>query len=186
MTAQARWDETFAKVDRSCPPQKADESETDYLRRLAIVGKKYIPKGEEIYQVTFRKDTADPLPDAYVERYSEMVRAAVERNIMRTDNMAPGEMRPVMQVDENTGAKHRLWIGPDSFVKAMGQPCRRADGLTRPDNISRLRAASFEFERQCAMMRGVPAYGARQATFGNSKGHGSYNLAPPPPGTPGT
>jgi hypothetical protein len=36
-----------------------------------------------------------------VERFNEMVRTAVERNLVRTDNMAPGEMRQVIHIDEN-------------------------------------------------------------------------------------
>ena len=45
------------------------------------------------------------------------MRAAVERNLFRTDNMQRGEMRSVMVVDPQTGAKQRHWIGPDSFVR---------------------------------------------------------------------
>jgi hypothetical protein len=46
--------------------------------------------------------------------------------------MAPGEMRAVMVTDENTGQKIREWVGPDSFVKAMGLPCRRVVRINRP------------------------------------------------------
>jgi hypothetical protein len=60
--AQARWDATFAKLDRSCPARRADEAETDYLRRLSRVERKYIPKGEDIAQVRFDHT----LPDAVV------------------------------------------------------------------------------------------------------------------------
>jgi hypothetical protein len=119
--AQARWDATFSKLDRSCPPQRADESEMNYLRRLSRVGRKYIPRGEDIARVAFDHT----LPDDVVPRYSELMRECVERNLMRTDNMEPGTMRAVMITDENTGSKQRCWIGPDSFVKEMGRPCRR-------------------------------------------------------------
>jgi hypothetical protein len=37
--------------------------------------------------------------------------------------MAPGEMRQVIHIDEN-GGKQWHWVGPDCFVKAMGQPLR--------------------------------------------------------------
>jgi hypothetical protein len=127
MTTQHRWDDTFAKLDRSCPARRADEGEVDYLRRLSILGKKYLPKSEQITRVRF----AD-LPDTVVEQFSEEVRKAVERNLRRTDNMAPGEMRPVIHVDKNTGAKQRHWVGPDSFVKSMGQPCRRVVRINAP------------------------------------------------------
>ena len=45
------------------------------------------------------------LPDEMVPKFSELMRAAVERNLYRTDNMVPGEMRAVMRVDENTGGR---------------------------------------------------------------------------------
>jgi hypothetical protein len=44
--AQARWDSTFAA-------RRADESGVNYLRRLSRVGRKYIPRGEQIAQVDF-------------------------------------------------------------------------------------------------------------------------------------
>jgi hypothetical protein len=123
MTGQERWDGTFAKLDRSCPAQRADEAPVDYLRRLSRVGRRYTPKGEQMASVNFAE-----LPDDVVPKFSELMRAAVERNLYRTDNMAPGEMRAVMRVDENTGQKIREWIGPDSFVKAMGADGRYAPG----------------------------------------------------------
>jgi hypothetical protein len=112
-TVQERWDNTFSKLDRSCPPRRADENEPDFLRRLSRIGKKYLPKSEDITGVRFDHT----LPDAVVPRYSELVREAVERNIMRTDNMEPGSMRSVMTLDENSGQRVRNWVGPTSFVR---------------------------------------------------------------------
>jgi hypothetical protein len=43
-----------------------------------------------------------------------------------------GEMRPVMVLDENSGQRQRHWAGPDSFVKSMGQPCRRVVRINAP------------------------------------------------------
>jgi hypothetical protein len=128
--AQARWDATFAKLDRSCPARRADEGEMDYLRRLSRVGRKYIPKGEQIAAVSFAQ-----LPDAVVPKFAELMRETVERNIVRTDNMARGEMRSVMRVDENTGSKIREWVGPTSFVldPAYGhRACRRVVVINAP------------------------------------------------------
>jgi hypothetical protein len=107
--------------------QRSDESGVDYLRRLSRVGRKYIPRGEKIAAVSFAQ-----LPDSVVPQYAEIMREAVERNIMRSDNMAPGEMRAVMITDENTGMKQRHFIGPTSFVKDMGRPCRRVDSIRTP------------------------------------------------------
>jgi hypothetical protein len=95
---------------------------------LSRVGKKYLPFSEEIRGVRFDYT----LPDNVVEQFSEQVRAAVERNLYRTDNMAPGDMRAISVVDENTGAKQRHWIGPTSFVREMGLPCRRVTRISMP------------------------------------------------------
>jgi hypothetical protein len=76
---QSKWDRTFAALNRSAPARRADESETSYLRRLSRVGRKYIPRAEDIAKVDF-----DELPDAVVQRFAELMRAAVARNVTRT------------------------------------------------------------------------------------------------------
>jgi hypothetical protein len=141
MIIQERWDGTFAKLDRSCPAQRADEASVDYLRRLSRIGRKYIPAHEEIARVKFD----DTLPDAVVPKFSELMRAAVERNIFRTDNMAPGEMRAVMVVDPNTGAQQRHFVGPQSFVRNPlygHRDCRRVVRLAAPAGSTLWQAAS--------------------------------------------
>jgi hypothetical protein len=112
MTIQERWDGTFAKLDRSAPAQRADEDSTSYLRRLSRIGRRYIPKGEQMASINFAE-----LPDETVPKFSELMRQCVEKNLRRTDNMQPGEMRPIMRTDENTGQKVREWVGPQSFVR---------------------------------------------------------------------
>jgi hypothetical protein len=140
--AQGRWDSTFAKLDRTCPSRRADESEPDYLRRLSRVGRKYIPAGEEIAQVRFDHT----LPDAVVERYSELMRERVEANLYRTDNMEPGSMRSVLRVDENTGLKIREWIGPQSFVRNPlygHRDARRVASINAPAPVRLYQDAAF-------------------------------------------
>jgi hypothetical protein len=141
MSIQERWDGTFAKLDRSCPAQRADEDSTSYLRRLSRIGRKYIPAGEEIARVKFDAT----LPDETVPKFSELMRAAVERNLYRTDNMQPGEMRAVMRVDENTGQKIREFIGPQSFVRNSlygHRDCRRVTRISAPAGSTLWQAAS--------------------------------------------
>jgi hypothetical protein len=160
MTIQERWDETFSRLDRSCPAQRADEAEVDYLRRLSRIGKKYIPRSEQMAAVKFSE-----LPDDVVPKFSELMRRCVERNIMRTDNMAPGEMRAVMITDENTGAKIRTFVGPDSFVKAMGQPCRRVIGGLFQKDVGWLQHGVNDR----ALRQGIPIHDTKRNTFGNSR-----------------
>ena len=126
MTDAERWDETFAKLGRAAPAQRADESTLDYQRRLGRVGRKYLPKYEELANLNFRQ-----LPDAVVPKFSEMMREAVERNIFRVDNMEPGELRAVPQPGAN-GSRTTCSVGPDSFVKAMGLPARRVVRINAP------------------------------------------------------
>jgi hypothetical protein len=148
MTIQERWDRTFSLLDRSCPAQRADEGQTDYLRRLSRVGRKYIPKGEDIARVRFDHT----LPDAVVPKYSELMRAAVERNIYRVDNMQPGEMRSVMVTDPNTGAQQRHFVGPTSFVRNSlygHRDCRRVIRIAAPAG-STLWAADSAATRRAA------------------------------------
>ena len=113
-----------------CMPGRRLEAQVDYLRRLSRVGRKYIPKSEQMASVNFAE-----LPDEVVPKFSELMRAAVERNLYRTDNMAPGEMRSVMVVDPNTGAQQRHFVGPTSFVRdpAVGhRDCRRVVRIAAP------------------------------------------------------
>jgi hypothetical protein len=130
-TTQERWDRVFRLHDRTCPPQRADESEMNYMRRLSRIGRKYIPRYEEIGRVKFDSS----LPDEVVPKLSEMMRDAVERNVYRVDNMQPGEIREVIKTDPRNGQKTHLFIGPDSFVKAMGLPARRARILAPPQQV---------------------------------------------------
>jgi hypothetical protein len=137
--AQALWDKTFQKLNRSAPVQRSDESSANYMRRLSRIGKRYIPANEDIARVKFSE-----LPDDVVPKFSEIMRNAVERNIFRTDNMAPGEMRPVLVTDPNTGAQQRHWVGPQSFVRdpAYGhRDCRRVLRFNAPASTT-LYAAS--------------------------------------------
>jgi hypothetical protein len=148
MTIQERWDATFQKLDRSAPAQRADEASVDYLRRLSRIGRRYIPAHEEIARVKFDAT----LPDETVPKFSELMRAAVERNLYRTDNMQPGEMRSVMVVDPNTGAQQRHFVGPTAFVRNPlygHRDCRRVTRISAPAG-STLWAAASETRRNAS------------------------------------
>jgi hypothetical protein len=141
MTIQERWDGTFAKLDRSCPAQRADEAQVDYLRRLSRIGRKYIPKAEQMASVNFAE-----LPDETVPKFSELMRSAVERNLYRTDNMTAGEMRSVMVIDPNTGAQQRHFVGPTSFVRNPlygHRDCRRVTRISAPAGTTLYQDAAY-------------------------------------------
>ena len=148
MSIQERWDATFQKLDRSCPAQRADEAQVDYLRRLSRIGRRYIPKGEQMASINFAE-----LPDETVPKFSELMRAAVERNLYRTDNMQPGEMRAVMVVDPNTGAQQRHFVGPQSFVRNPlygHRDCRRVVRISRPATVALWEAQDAAAKRAVA------------------------------------
>jgi hypothetical protein len=126
-SVQERWDSTFAKMDRSAPARRADESSINYLRRLSVIGKKYLPKSEQLTNVTFKS-----LPDDVVPKFSEMVRVAVERNLTRTDNMEPGTFKTVMRVDEQTGLKVREFYGPRTFCDQFMGRIQRIARINAP------------------------------------------------------
>jgi hypothetical protein len=147
MTIQERWDATFQKLDRSAPPQRADEDSTSYLRRLSRIGRGYIPKSEQMASINFAE-----LPDETVPKFSELMRQCVEKNLRRTDNMQPGEIRSIIRVDENTGQKTREFIGPESFVRNPlygHRDCRRVTRISAPAG-STLWQATSETRRNAA------------------------------------
>ena len=86
--SQETWDTVFGRIGRSAPARRADESSVNYERRLATVGQRYIPASEEVANINFAR-----LPDDAVAQFSTMAQEAVTRNLYRTDNMQPGEMR---------------------------------------------------------------------------------------------
>jgi hypothetical protein len=137
--AQARWDSTFQKINRSCPPQRAGERHLDYLRRLSRIGRKYIPAGEQIARVHFD----DSLPNHVVEQYSELMREAVERNIVRVDNLDPKDpnYREVLVTDPNSSQRIRTFYRARPFTDDFLQPCRRVKAFLAPASVTLYRAA---------------------------------------------
>jgi hypothetical protein len=129
---QALWDETWAKLGRTAPQPRAGEGDADYLRRMARLGREYIPRGEEIAGVAF-----DQLPDAVVPRFSEMIRERVEANLRRTDNLDPNDptYKVVHVTDENTGQKIREFYRGRPFTDDFGTACRRVSRINAPASM---------------------------------------------------
>jgi hypothetical protein len=130
---QALWEETFQKLGRSAPMQRADENDMAYLRRVSRVGRRYIPAGEEIAQVRFDHT----MPDAVVPKFSEMMRERVEANLRRTDNLDPRDTnyRVVHVTDESTGMKIREFYRARPFTDDFSRPCRRVTRINAPASM---------------------------------------------------
>ena len=126
----AVWDETFQKLGRSAPAQRADESIYNYQRRLAELGSKYIPRGEQIAGVNFSQ-----LPNEVVPKFAEMMRERVEANMRRTDNLDPSDKsyRTVLVTDDNTGGKIREFYRARPFTDDFKLPGRRVVRINAPE-----------------------------------------------------
>ena len=126
----ALWDETFQKLGRSAPPQRADESIYNYQRRLAELGSRYVPRGEQIAGVDFAQ-----LPNEVVPRFAEMMRERVEANLRRTDNLDPSDKnyRTVLVTDDNTGGKIREFYRARPFTDDFNVPGRRVVRINAPE-----------------------------------------------------
>ena len=105
-------------------------SSYDYQRRLADLGRKYIPRGEQIAGVNFVQ-----LPDEVVPRFSEMMRERVEANLRRTDNLDPNDTnyRTVLVTDANTNGKIREFYRARPFTDDFKLPGRRVVRINAPE-----------------------------------------------------
>jgi hypothetical protein len=127
---QAQWDETWAKLGRAAPAPRAGEGDADYLRRMARLGREYIPAGEEIAGVAFDSS----MPDSVVPRFSEMMRERVEANLRRTDNLDKNDpnYRVVHVTDGNTGMRIKEFYRARPFTDDFVTPCRRVTRIAAP------------------------------------------------------
>jgi hypothetical protein len=74
------------------------------------------------------------MPDAVVPRFSEMMRARVEANLRRTDNLDPRDpnYRVVHVTDPNTGMKIREFYRARPFTDDFSLPTRRVVRINTP------------------------------------------------------
>ena len=102
----------------------------DYQRRLAALGSKYIPRGEQIAGVAF-----DQLPNEVVPKFTEMMRERVEANMRRTDNLDPNDTsyRTVLVQDADTNGKIREFYRARPFTDDFKLPGRRVVRINAPE-----------------------------------------------------
>ena len=126
----ALWDETFQKLGRSAPPQRADESLPNYQRRLAELGSRYVPRGEQIAGVDFAQ-----LPNEVVPKFSEMMRERVEANLRGTDNLDPNDLsyRTVLVTDANTNGKIKEFYRARPFTDDFKAQIRKVLKINAPE-----------------------------------------------------
>jgi hypothetical protein len=130
-------DDAFQVWGRSAPPVRADDDANSYIRRVAKIAqqKNYLSFDEPVKRVRFAE-----LPDHALPQFTSLLIEGIKRSVMRPDTVPDGTERSVYARDENTGLSIRSFVRPESFVKDMGQPCRRVDSIKARDQILYQRA----------------------------------------------
>jgi hypothetical protein len=116
---QQRYDEALSPWDLRAPGPVLGEDITEYRAKLAILAKKQLPPDHELRKVSYRRMDTD-----IFDRFEPELLQAVSRAAYDPSTVPSGQFRKVGEVDSN-GMKMVRWVGPESFVKAMGRPGRR-------------------------------------------------------------
>ena len=118
---QEYYDDTLRKVGMRAPQPTLGQTVNDYRREtLRTIKQTFLPQNHPLYAVQMRALKADAL--GALE--PQVLQAAVtEAN--NPCHVNPGELRKVEEIDQYGQVKTIKFIGPESFVKAMGRPGRR-------------------------------------------------------------
>jgi hypothetical protein len=128
--SQESWQKVFEIVGRDAPRPLANEGSIAYERRMSTIAQKYVRRADQISRVDF-----NTIPQEALRPFVNMVQEALVRDANSPLGMRPGEFRPVIDVDQNTGAKTKRWIGPRPFTDdaAYGNlPARRVTRINAP------------------------------------------------------
>jgi hypothetical protein len=128
---QEYYDNTLRKVGMRAPQPTLGQTVNDYRREtLRTIKQTFLPQNHPLYQVQMRALKADAL--AALE--PQVLQAAVvEAN--NPVHVAPGDLRKVEELDDYGKLKTIKWIGPESFVKAMGRAGRRVVSFLTPNGF---------------------------------------------------
>ena len=118
---QEYYDDTLRKVGMRAPQPTLGQTVNDYRREtLRTIKRTFLPQNHPLYAVQMRQLKADALG---VLEPQVLEAAVTEAN--NPVHVEPGQLRKVEELDEYGKLKTIKWIGPESFVKAMGRPGRR-------------------------------------------------------------
>jgi hypothetical protein len=119
---QEYYERHLAPVGFKAPPPVLGQTVNDYrTETLRKIKRTFLPQSHELAQVNFRGLRNDSAALAALE--PQLLQTAVVE--ARNPATVPrGEMRQITQTDPN-GMKSNIFIGQESFVKAMGRPGRR-------------------------------------------------------------
>jgi hypothetical protein len=118
---QEYYDNTLREVGGRAPQPILGQSATRYRKETCRAFKRnFLPPNHELYQVNYRGLKTDSL--AALE--PQLLQACVaEANNPNT--VPPGEFRKIEVRNQYGQLQMTKFIGPESFVKAMGRPGRR-------------------------------------------------------------
>jgi hypothetical protein len=116
---QERYDNALSPWDMRAPAPVLGEPITEYRAKLAILAKKQLPPDHQLRKVQYRR-----MDTAIFDNFEPDLLQAVSRAAYDASTVPPGQFRKVVEADTN-GMKMVRWVGPESFVKAMGRPGRR-------------------------------------------------------------
>src|SRR5215813_8589760 len=118
---QAYYDDTLRKVGMRAPQPVLGETVNHYRREtLRNLKRTFLPQNHDLYQVQFRQLESDALQELEPQLLNACVVEAYN-----PQHVPVGELRKIEELDEYGKLKTIKWIGPESFVKAMGRPGRR-------------------------------------------------------------
>jgi hypothetical protein len=137
---QEYYDRTLSKVGTSAPAPKLGQSVNDYRREtMRQLKRVFLPQNHDLYRVQYRDLRADAL-----DAIEPQLLKTVEVEAVNPANFAPGELRLVPKIDQQTGLKTNNWYGQESFVRLPNFGCEtQALGGYRPGR----RVVSFTTDR---------------------------------------
>jgi hypothetical protein len=125
---QEYYDETLRNVGVRAPQPVLNQTVNNYRREtLRNLKRTFLPQNHPLYEVQFRELKADALGILEPQLLKAVV---VEAN--NPCHVEPGELRKIEEIDPYGQVKTIRWIGPESFVKAMGRPGRRVQSFRNP------------------------------------------------------
>jgi len=121
LQTQARADSVYAKFGLKAPRPMDGETQLAYRRRLANGMKKHSKPWKDIALDGFGADAF-----ANVEN---QIYADADSASQHPDDLEPGELRPVVSMDQATGLRTTTFVGNGTFIRQLTRPGRLvADG----------------------------------------------------------
>jgi Uncharacterized protein conserved in bacteria (DUF2213) len=113
---QAKADDVFGAFGKRAPFPLTGEDVLAYRKRLIAGLKEHSPRWKDVDIIKL-----DEVTFANVERdvLNEALLAA-----MRPTDLKPGELRPHIKTDSNTGMRRTEFFGPNSFIAQLKRPAR--------------------------------------------------------------